>query len=159
LISSHLWEQVRRAFIFDRKKKEMAMQMNRSPVAPWMVLGDVLLAATFGVLIFVFLNIASFGVLATMATVAVLFLVFASLHYFAWGQTVPTSIEGRRNAALTERPVPEDLIAVELTEAERLELIALLEQAVPDNKSLKEGGGVHQSRQRELLDKLRMYGA
>ena len=42
----------------------------------WIAMGDVMLAGLFGLFMFVLLNVVSLGLLVTLATVGILFLVF-----------------------------------------------------------------------------------
>src|SRR5690348_15154262 len=106
------------------------MKSARSPWLPWSRWGDLFLAAVFGLLIFIALSFASFGVLASLGTIAVVFLIFASINYIVWGRAESPPTPAAKEKWLAQEPVPLDTVAVELTEDERLELVALLEQSM-----------------------------
>jgi len=129
---------------------------------------NVVFFALFALLIFVLLNVVSAGVMTSLITVGVLFLVFGSIHYIFWGRMMTAEVTKETG---TVRPGDQarsnDAFSVELTDQERLELTQLLEQSTASQALANEQamtGGDKQwdqkvARRRNLLERLRMYGA
>ncbi len=139
------------------------MKSMRTPFLPWLLFADVVLAGVFGAMVFVFLNIVSGGILITLVTVAVMFLVFGCIHYIVWGRAVSPAIPAAEIRPFVREQMPQETIAVELTDEERQELIALLDRslnpALANGKSTDANQDLHRARRRDLLERLRMYGA
>jgi len=133
----------------------------------WIAMGDVVLAGLFGLFIFVLLNVVSLGLLVTLATVGVLFLVFGLAHYFVWGRVMTSTPTHLGRSAVTDQPATSGLFVFELNENERLELLQLLEESLPPKNAPSDEPIVSKetrdsrklSLRRNLVDKLRMFGA
>ena len=133
----------------------------------WIAMGDVVLAGLFGLFIFVLLNVVSLGLLVTLATVGVLFLIFGLAHYFVWGRVMTSPTTRLDQSAPKDRPATSGLFVFELNENERLELLRLLEESLPPKDALSGEPIVSKetrdsrklSLRHNLVDKLRMFGA
>lgn len=124
-----------------------------------MVFLDVLLAVVAAACIFTSLDLVSGGLLLTVVIVAACLIVIGLVNYLVWGRRLE-----RHYGLGFRRPTPLpplDEIVVSLSERERIELLRLL------SESLKKGDETQRSQtevertaiDRELADKLRMFGA
>jgi len=127
---------------------------------------DVILAALAGVMIFVLLDVASFGVLGSAVTVAAIVAAFGLGHYLLWGRVFARRVGrervrfqgqvGRRETRETEPP---DDFLLEVNERERMELLQVLEQSLATVTEGREEGGDSAAIRRELQERIRMFGA
>jgi len=124
------------------------MKAMLSSTRQWMFFWNVVLTALFGLFLFMMLDIVSAGLLTTVITVGVFFVLFGIAHYFVWGRTMAQEEIRRATppSAATEAP-----FVIELNDRERAELLRLLEQSRV-NASAPEI-------RRDLLQKVRMFGA
>jgi len=133
--------------------------VQHSPWRKWTVLWQVLFASLFAVVIFIGLNVLSAGIFLSMLTVSLAFAAFALAHYWIWGREMTHEVAGLPRPATETRPLgavqspPVVDIAIELSEPQRVELMQVLEQSLPQVQ------GRQAALRREVLDKLRMYGA
>jgi hypothetical protein len=147
--------------------------MNPTPRPFWkrqMLFGQLLLAIVFGVMIFVGLNIASAGILTSVLILGGFFVLFGLVQYALWGRalaedTGASTPEIRGPKACVLKTGPTDEFSLGLNEQERRELLKILEQSVAEPRRSQpprredEANKSRMAIRRELLDRLRMYGA
>jgi len=123
-----------------------------SSMRQWMFFWNIAFTALFGFFLFVMLDLVSFGVLTSLVTMAVLFVLFGVAHYAVWGQMLSNEVGPEPKAPAANQRVSTNLV-VEINDQERAELLKLLEQtrnaADPRARAVRS----------ELLDKIRMFGA
>jgi hypothetical protein len=124
----------------------------------WLPGWDVVLAVLAGTLIFVFLGIASVGVLSSALTVVCILAAFGVGEYLLWGRVfglgvVRNTAAGHAHARPPEtgETQPPDEFSLQINDRERMELLLLLDR--PGGS--EDGAAIR----RELRDKLRMFGA
>ena len=98
-------------------------------------------------------NVVSAGLLVTVITVGVLFLIFAVVHYLIWGWFLSVPVTRRRQALRSTAETGATFV-VEFDDQERAELLRLLEQSLATK-----AGSTQQQVRRNLLEKLRVFGA
>jgi hypothetical protein len=133
-----------------------------------LIFWEVLLALLFGGVLFVFLDLASAGIFTGLIIVLAVAAVVGLFHYLFWGREMLVDVASRRARVpqWTEpkvgTTVPGHEFFVELNEDERRELLQLLEQAAKVT-AIKEGAPApaepNGDMRRQLIEKLRMYGA
>jgi hypothetical protein len=124
---------------------------------------DILLTLFFAGFVFVLLLIVTGGLVVSLITAAVATAVFALFHYLVWGQFLLKTLakerrlEDTRARLQVEQAMPADEFCLTLTDAERLELIGVLEDALAGAASARRA----QSKEtiQEMLDRLRGFGA
>jgi len=128
---------------------------------------DVVLTLLAALVAFVFLNLASFGVFTSTMTVAGAVAALGLGHYLLWGrafwrgaiserQPVQTQASGRSEISET---MPPDEFVLGLNNRERTELLRLLEHSLSQANGNRERNGEYAAIDRELFDKIRMFGA
>ncbi len=132
----------------------------------WFIGWDVVLAALAGVMIFVLLDVASFGVLVSAVTVAGIVAAFGLGHYLLWGRGLGRKAvrEGQRVQAQagrleTDEIEPPDEFLLGLNDRQRTQLLQLLEHSLPAATERREGSEDGVAIRRELRDRIRMFGA
>jgi hypothetical protein len=132
----------------------------------WFVGWDVMLAVLAGVVIFFFLDVASFGVLGSAVTVAGIVAAVGLGHYLVWGRVFARRVVRERQRFQdqarrleTSEAKPPDEFLLELNDRERMELLQLLEQSLAGTTGGREEGNNSAAIRRELQDKVRMFGA
>jgi hypothetical protein len=124
-----------------------------------MLIGNIVLAVLFGLVATAILGLTTAGMVVTLVTVTLLFLVVGLLHFFLWGRSAVPERKRQGVEVVSRTEVqPADLVNVELTEEERLELIELLETSM-SSPSLASGTPRRQAERQALRQKLRMFGA
>jgi hypothetical protein len=127
---------------------------------------DIVLAVFAGLMIFVFLGVASFGVLGSALTVAGILAAFGLGEYLLWGrvfgrrvvrETQPVQAQAR--SPKTSKTQPPDEFLLELNDRERMQLLQLLERSLPPATGRPERSENGAAIRRELRDRLRMFGA
>ena len=118
-----------------------------------MFLWNVVLAALFGLMLFVMLDIVSAGLLTTLVTVGVFFVVGGLIRYGIWGRQMRTEVAQESRAARPENHHNGATFVVELTDRERAELLRMLEH------SRRASDAPVIDVRHALLDKIRMFGA
>jgi hypothetical protein len=127
---------------------------------------DVILAVLAGVMIFVLLNIASFGVLGSAVTVAAIVATVGLGHYLLWGRVFARRVGRERmrfqvqafRPETSETEAPDEFL-LEVNERERMELLQVLEQSLATLTEGREEGGDSAAIRRELQERIRMFGA
>lgn len=134
------------------------MQIHRqSRGQSWIVLGYVILAALFGLFLFVLLNLVTGELLITMITVAVLFVILACAHYWVWGHETAPSIRYEGKISTATAPTAPRLFVIEMDDLERAALLKLLEQSLSSNADKE--GPVSEPVYRRIRDKIHDFGA
>lgn len=135
---------------------------------PWTAVGNLLLAALVGLIIALLFAFIGIGWMTTVVCVTIALALIGLGHYFVWGRSMPMETAGFRRASFTyaprEGPYP---FVVELDDAERAELIEMLEESLATRPALNGSGAAqgatpqtHKAAvQRALLEKIRLYGA
>jgi hypothetical protein len=132
----------------------------------WFIGWDVMLAVLAGVMIFFFLDVASFGVLGSAVTVAGIVAAVGLGHYLLWGRVFARGVARERQRVQdqarrmeTSETEPPDEFLLGLNNRERMELLQLLEHSSAGTTGGREDSGDSVAIRRELQDKLRMFGA
>ena len=132
----------------------------------WFIGWDVMLAALAGVVLFVFLDVASLGVLGSAMTVAGIVAAVGLGHYLLWGRVFARGVVRERQRIQdqarrleTSETEPPDEFLLGLNNRERLELLQLLEHSLEGATEGREGSGDSKAIRRVLQDKIRMFGA
>jgi hypothetical protein len=132
----------------------------------WFIGWDVMLAALAGVVIFFFLDVASFGVLGSAVTVAGIVAAVGLGHYLLWGRVFARGVVRERQRVQdqagrleTSKTEPPDEFLLRLNNRERMELLQLLEHSLPGATGGREESKNSTPIRRELQDKIRMFGA
>jgi len=134
------------------------MKMKIHTWRSWLILSDILTGCLLGLFAFIVLDFLSAGVFTTIVSLCVLFFALGLVHFFLWGQSIPTRV---RPVAPTKR----EPLVVEIDDSERLELLQLLEGSLhlrtPSvrREAEAERSPEHAAVRRRLLDKIRMFGA
>jgi hypothetical protein len=122
---------------------------------------DVMLAALAAMMIFVFLDVASLGILGSTVTVAAIVAAVGLGHYLLWGRAFERRVTGERQRLQDQagrQSVREseslDRFVLELTDRERMELLQLL-AATEAHEGREDSAAVR----RTLLERIRMFGA
>lgn len=120
---------------------------------------EVLLAVVAAALIFTSLDLVSGGLLMTVIIVAVGLIVMGLVNYLVWGRRLQ-----HQNGYAFRQPAPLpplDEIVVSLSERERTELLRLLGESLKkaDETQRSQSEAERTAIDRELADKLRMFGA
>lgn len=125
----------------------------------WVVLISVAFGGLFAVLVFAIVNVAGASLPLMSVIVAVLFLVFAWLHYFVWGRLIVS----RQKPYDAAPQAPPTNILVEVSDRERSELIKVLEKSLAAKEESHDGepakGDSGRAALRGLLNRMRMFGA
>ena len=150
----------------ERRRNDSLLPATGRPRRKLQFIGwDVVLAVVTGVMIAVFLGIASVGILGSMLTVVCILAAFGLGQYLLWGRILARAVARQTQRVQAEaqsfepRPKqPPDEFFLELNEQERMELLQLLERSLPA-ATIEEGSGDGAAIRRELRDRIRMFGA
>lgn len=115
----------------------------------WQLFGAVIV----GALLFAILNVASAGILVSIATVAIFFGAIAVVHYLTWGRSMDEEAIGPHPQEWAKTEPIEPRFNLELSDDERAELLRIIERAADH-----ESAAVSDTRtalQKVLRDKLR----
>lgn len=135
------------------------MKMKIHSWRSWLILSDIVTGGLLGIFAFVVLDFLSAGVFTSIVTLCVLFFALGLVHYFLWGQSIPTRTQ---TVAPARMRTP---LVVEIDDSERTELLHLLEGSLHlrtprDRREVEEEKSPeHAAVRRRLLDKIRMFGA
>ena len=127
---------------------------------------DVMLAVLAGVMIFCFLDVASFGVLGSAVTVAAIVAAFGLGHYLLWGRVFARGavrerqrVQDQARRFETSESEPPNAFVLGLNDRQRTELLQLIEHSLPAATGGREGSEDGTAIRRELQNKIRMFGA
>jgi hypothetical protein len=150
----------------NRAEAESVPTAGYAPWKTWFIGWDVMLAVLAGVVIFFFLDVASFGVLGSALTVAAIVAAIGLGHYLLWGRVFARGVLRERQRVQdqarrleTTKTEPPDEFVLELNDRERMELLQLLEQSLVETTAGREGRGESAVIRRELQHRIRMFGA
>jgi hypothetical protein len=132
----------------------------------WLIGWDVMLAALAGVVLFVFLDVASLGVLGSAMTVAGIAAAVGLGHYLIWGRVFARGaaqemrqVQDQARLSKTSETAPPDEFLLALDDRERMELLQLLEHSLAGTTGGREESGGRTALRRKLQDKIRRFGA
>jgi hypothetical protein len=132
---------------------------------PRRALGEVLLALFFGVIIFAILVLVTGGFLINLIPAAGAMALFALFHYLFWGQVAEAEMaqerrkEESRARFQAEHERPSDEFNLVLNERQRIELMDVLEKSLTEPPQGNERRAQQKETIREVLDRLRGFGA
>jgi hypothetical protein len=126
----------------------------------WTTFWEVIFIFLVGMFLFAILYVVSAGLVITLAMAGACFIVLASIHYLLWGRGFSWAVLPERHDLESRSPAAGDAahlddFVVELNDSERKELMELVQHSLADAAPDAKTTAVR----RELLNKLRMFGA
>ena len=123
----------------------------------WLTLSDICLAFLGAVLVFSLLDIVTGGLLVSVAMAVAALVLVGVIQYWSWGRVASKQVVHPHVPTQN----PQDEFVLELNDREREELLHLLEDNLPKGEQPSEEklSGGRTGMRRNLLDKVRMFGA